>query len=105
MELQFGSFVGIRHSEFVIPPQAVLCSLAGMTNAEILDLFRSTGALLHGHFVLRSGLHSREFFQCAILLERPRIAERVCAALAEKLQGNRLRLRDLPRPRRPVRRP
>ncbi len=58
-----------------------------MTNDEILDLFRATGALLHGHFVLRSGLHSREFFQCAILLQHPRIAEKVCAALAEKLKG------------------
>ena len=57
-----------------------------MTNDEILGLFRSTGALLNGHFVLRSGLHSREFFQCAILLQHPRIAERVCAALAEKLR-------------------
>src|SRR5271154_2917497 len=58
-----------------------------MTNGEILELFRSTGALLHGHFVLRSGLHSREFFQCAILLQYPRIAEKVCLALAEKLKG------------------
>ncbi len=58
-----------------------------MTNDEILHLFRSTGALLNGHFVLRSGLHSREFFQCALLLQHPRIAETVCAALAEKLKG------------------
>lgn len=58
-----------------------------MTNDEILDLFRSTGALLHGHFVLRSGLHSREFFQCAILLQYPRVAEKVCAALADKLKS------------------
>lgn len=58
-----------------------------MTNDEILALFRSTGALLNGHFVLRSGLHSREFFQCALLLQNPRIAETVCAALAAKLQG------------------
>ena len=57
-----------------------------MTNDEILGLFRSTGALLNGHFVLRSGLHSREFFQCALLLQNPRIAETVCAALAEKLK-------------------
>jgi len=58
-----------------------------MTNDEILEHFRATGALLNGHFVLRSGLHSREFFQCAILLQNPRIAEKVCAALAEKLKG------------------
>ena len=58
-----------------------------MTNDEILGLFRYTGALLNGHFVLRSGLHSREFFQCALLLQNPRIAETVCAGLAEKLTG------------------
>ncbi len=52
---------------------------------EILNLFRETGALLDGHFVLRSGLHSRQFFQCAILLQHTRIAERVCGALAQKL--------------------
>lgn len=53
---------------------------------EILDLFRRTGALLHGHFVLRSGLHSREFFQCALLLQHAGIAAEVCGRLAEKLR-------------------
>ena len=53
---------------------------------ELLATFRATGALLEGHFVLRSGLHSRQFFQCALLLQHPRIAERVCGMLALKLQ-------------------
>lgn len=53
--------------------------------SEVLDLFRQTGALLNGHFVLRSGLHSREFFQCALLLQDAAIASRVCGWLAEKL--------------------
>lgn len=59
-----------------------------MTNEtnEVLDLFRQTNALLEGHFVLRSGLHSRQFFQCAILLQHTRIAERVCSMLAAKLR-------------------
>lgn len=52
---------------------------------EVLDLFRQTGALLHGHFILRSGLHSREFFQCALLLQDATIAAQVCGMLAEKL--------------------
>ena len=52
---------------------------------EVLNLFKQTGALLHGHFVLRSGLHSREFFQCALLLQDAPIAARVCGMLAEKL--------------------
>jgi orotate phosphoribosyltransferase len=57
-----------------------------MTNLEILDLFRSTNALLEGHFVLRSGLHSRQYFQCALLLQHTQIAARICGALAAKLQ-------------------
>ena len=52
---------------------------------KVLELFRETGALLHGHFVLRSGLHSREFFQCALLLQDAAIAARVCGWLADKL--------------------
>jgi orotate phosphoribosyltransferase len=58
-----------------------------VTSSELLDLFRSTNALLDGHFVLRSGLHSRQFFQCAQLLQHTQIAARVCGALAEKLTG------------------
>ena len=54
---------------------------------EILNLFKQTGALLRGHFVLRSGLHSREFFQCALLLQDAPIAARVCGMLAEKLSA------------------
>src|SRR2546423_1791078 len=54
---------------------------------DLLALFRKTGALLDGHFVLRSGLHSRQYFQCAILLSHTDIAERVCKMLADKLRG------------------
>lgn len=57
-----------------------------MTPEEVLQSFKESDALLDGHFVLRSGLHSRQFFQCAMLLQHPRVAERVCAALAEKLR-------------------
>ena len=56
-----------------------------MSPDAILALFRETRALLDGHFVLRSGLHSRQFFQCALLLQHPRAAEKVCAALAGRL--------------------
>jgi orotate phosphoribosyltransferase len=58
-----------------------------MKSAELLELFRSTNALLDGHFVLRSGLHSRQYFQCALLLQHTQIAARVCGALAEKLRN------------------
>jgi orotate phosphoribosyltransferase len=53
---------------------------------DVLDLFRKTGALLNGHFVLRSGLHSRQFFQCALLLQDAATASHVCGLLAEKLK-------------------
>ena len=54
---------------------------------DLLSLFRKTGALLDGHFVLRSGLHSRQYFQCAILLQHTDIAAKVCGRLADKLRG------------------
>ena len=47
-----------------------------------MDLFRQTGALLEGHFVLRSGLHSRQFFQCALALQQMPVVEKLGAALA-----------------------
>ena len=52
----------------------------------LLSLFRQTGALLDGHFVLRSGLHSREYFQCALLLQHTDVAAKVCGWLADKLR-------------------
>ncbi len=58
-----------------------------MTNDEALQLFRQTGALLEGHFILRSGLHSRQFFQCAIALQQMPVVERFGAALAERVRG------------------
>jgi len=53
---------------------------------DLLALFRKTGALLDGHFVLRSRLHSRQYFQCAILLQYTDIAAQVCGQLADKLR-------------------
>ena len=57
-----------------------------MTEAEILQVFRDTGALLEGHFVLRSGLHSRRYFQCALALQYMPTVERLGKALAQKLK-------------------
>lgn len=58
-----------------------------MQENDLLKLFEDTQALLNGHFELRSGLHSNRFFQCALLLQYPRIAEKVCAALVEKMKA------------------
>jgi orotate phosphoribosyltransferase len=57
-----------------------------MTDAEVLRIFRDTQALLDGHFVLRSGLHSRQYFQCAMVLQHPRVAEQLCVDLAAKFK-------------------
>jgi orotate phosphoribosyltransferase len=59
--------------------------MGGMSEEDVLKVLRSRGALLEGHFELRSGLHSDRFFQCANVLRYPRTAGRLCAALAAKL--------------------
>src|SRR3954467_5726705 len=56
-----------------------------MTKEEVLQVFRDTGALLEGHFVLRSGLHSRQFFQCALALQKMPVVEKLGHALAQKV--------------------
>jgi orotate phosphoribosyltransferase len=57
-----------------------------MTQDQVLQVFRDTGALLEGHFILRSGLHSRQFFQCALALQQMPIVEQLGAALAAKVK-------------------
>jgi orotate phosphoribosyltransferase len=51
----------------------------------VLDLFRSTGAYLSGHFRLTSGLHSAAYLQCALVLQHPRIAEDLGRRLAQAI--------------------
>src|SRR6201995_2891641 len=58
-----------------------------MTETEVLQVFPDTGALLQGHFVLRSGLHSRQFFQCALALQQMPIVEKLGAELAAKVRS------------------
>jgi len=58
-----------------------------MTQNDVLQIFRDTSALLEGHFVLRSGLHSRQFFQCALALQQMPVVEKLGAALAAKVRG------------------
>jgi orotate phosphoribosyltransferase len=57
-----------------------------MTEHEILQVFRDTGALLEGHFVLRSGLHSRQYFQCALALQYMPTVERLGSELEKKVR-------------------
>ena len=53
---------------------------------DVLSLFRSSGALLEGHFKLSSGLHSPGYLQCAVVLQHPRHAETLGRALADLLR-------------------
>lgn len=58
-----------------------------MNENDILQIFREHQALLEGHFLLSSGLHSDRYIQCALVLQFPRIAEQLCTELAAKLGG------------------
>ncbi|MBV8938269.1 MAG: orotate phosphoribosyltransferase [Alphaproteobacteria bacterium] len=58
-----------------------------MTRDEILQEFSNAGAMLSGHFILSSGLHSTTYLQCARVLMDARRGERLCRALAEKIRS------------------
>lgn len=58
-----------------------------MTTEEVLELFRESGALLQGHFILSSGLRSPVFLQKARVFMHPAKAEKLCRALAEKIRA------------------
>jgi orotate phosphoribosyltransferase len=58
-----------------------------MTESDLLALFRRSGALLEGHFRLSSGLHSPAYLQCALVLQQPRDAEAIGAALGAKVRA------------------
>lgn len=57
-----------------------------MSEASVLEVFQKTGALLSGHFTLRSGLHSDHYFQCAMVLQWPDHTARLCGELARRLR-------------------
>jgi orotate phosphoribosyltransferase len=54
---------------------------------EVLERFRRTGALLEGHFILTSGLHSPVYLQCALVLQHPPEAEAFARAIVEQFAG------------------
>src|SRR4051812_29103799 len=59
----------------------------GLGQERVLDLFRETQAMLEGHFVLSSGLHSDRYFQCALVLERPEKAAILAEEMARQLRA------------------
>jgi len=58
-----------------------------LTEAEVLEEFRAAGALLEGHFVLSSGLHSPVFLQKMFVFQDPARTERLCRGLAVKARA------------------
>ena len=59
-----------------------------MTSEEVLAVYKKTGALLTGHFLLSSGLHSEQYLQSALVLQQPDTATELCAALARHFKGS-----------------
>ena len=57
-----------------------------VTEDVVLGMFRESGALLEGHFLLSSGLHSSGYLQCALVLQHPKLAESLGRMLADQLQ-------------------
>ena len=53
---------------------------------ESLKILKETNALLEGHFILSSGLHSPQYIQCAQLMSKPREAFKICSSLSEKIK-------------------
>ena len=59
-----------------------------LSHKKSLDILKKTNALLEGHFILSSGLHSSKYIQCAKLLSYPHKAELICKSLAKKIKIN-----------------
>jgi orotate phosphoribosyltransferase len=59
-----------------------------LSHKKSLDILKKTNALLEGHFVLSSGLHSAKYIQCAKLLSFPHLADKICISLAKKIKKN-----------------
>ena len=59
-----------------------------LSYSESLKILKETEALLEGHFILSSGLHSNRYVQCAKLLSHPKKAEIICVSLVEKIKSN-----------------
>ena len=57
-----------------------------LSHKKSLNILKKTNALLEGHFILSSGLHSSKYIQCAKLLSFPYIADKICKSLAKKIK-------------------
>ncbi|MDC1082789.1 orotate phosphoribosyltransferase [Candidatus Pelagibacter sp.] len=59
-----------------------------LSHKKSLNILKKTNALLEGHFVLSSGLHSSKYIQCAKLLSHPHLADKICKSLSNKIKKN-----------------
>jgi orotate phosphoribosyltransferase len=59
-----------------------------LSHKKSLNILKKTNALLEGHFILSSGLHSSKYIQCAKLLSFPYLAEEICKSLASQIKKN-----------------
>ena len=59
-----------------------------LSHRKSLNILKKTNALLDGHFVLSSGLHSSRYIQCAKLLSYPYLAKSICLSLSNKIRKN-----------------
>lgn len=82
--MRFGRVVGIMDT-VDLPSSSSTTASAGARDAEVLQLFRDSGALLTGHFILRSGLRSGHFFQCAQVCQDMAKVTRLAELLIESL--------------------
>ena len=63
-----------------------------LTSDDVLNIFKETGALLEGHFILTSGLHSGKYFQCAKVFQYPWHGESLCTDLADHFKNEKIDL-------------
>ena len=63
-----------------------------LSSKKSLKVLRKTNALLEGHFVLSSGLHSDRYIQCAKLLSFPYLSQKICYSLSLKIKKNSKKL-------------
>ena len=61
-----------------------------LSSNEVLDIFKKTGALMEGHFILTSGLHSNTYFQCAKVFQYPWYGEKLCKDIANHFKDEKI---------------
>lgn len=61
--------------------------MTNLSRNEILEIFKKTGALLEGHFLLTSGRHSNQYFQCAKVLQYPDLTSKICSLIVDHFKS------------------